>query len=426
MAKNKKNLANNTNESVSIMQADQGIWGNSISPLQKAAERDAFGRFRISQPYTLFDSSHRYRDNGKFDTRVAGAGSTTQYLPNESAINLVVGIGSTCEVVRETKRVFPYQPGKSLLIMNTFVMNTPKANLRQRVGYFGAQNGVFFEVDGLNKYFVLRSYTDGSISERRIDQMSWNGHKFDGSDFAQRNLDITKGNILWFDVEWLGVGDVRCGFVIDGDLILAHTFHNDNLYSTTYMTTANLPIRYEITNTAGTASTSTMKQICSTVISEGGFEARGIVNHASTSLLTASLKDLGSPGTRTPLVSLRLKSTNLDAIVLPIQVDIMATSNDLIRWELVSNPTTLTGTGFTSYSNSSNVEVDINATAVTGGTILNSGYIYQKDAISLGGTENFNFQIGRFLSGSSEIVTLVASSNGTNTKVAAGIGFYDF
>ena len=417
MSINKKNQ-------VEILQADQGIWNNAIDQIKEDAKYDAFSRLRISQPYTIFDSQNRYRDNNKFDTYVTGAGTTTSYKINESVVDLQVGVGASCEVIRETKRVFSYQPGKSLLIMNTFAMSTPKANLRQRVGYFGAQNGVFFEVDGLNKYLVLRSYVSGSVSETRVEQRLWNGHKFDGSDFSQRNLDVTKGNIFWADVEWLGVGDVRCGFVIDGAPVVGHIFHNDNMNSTTYMTTANLPIRYEITNTAATGSTNIMKQICSTVISEGGYEGRASVNHAATSIVTGSLKDLGTPGTRVPLISMRLKSSNIDAIVLPVTVDVMCTSNDLIRWELVSNPS-LTGTGFSSYSNNSNVEIDISASAISGGTILNSGFIYQKDSISLGGIENFNFQIGRFLSGSSEIVTLLASSNGTNSKVAAGIGWYE-
>ena len=320
MGKNlKKTITSQDNQSeVSMLQVEQGQFNASLDTNIKMAANDAFGRLRISDPYTIFDSQFRYRDNDKFSTSLIGTGSTAVHMPNESVINLTVGIGASAEVVRETKRVFPYQPGKSLLIMTTFAMGTPKANLRQRVGFFGTQNGIFFEQDGLNKYLVLRSYVTGSVQERRVEQTQWNGHKFDGSDFYQRNLDSTKGNIFWTDVEWLGVGDVRCGFVIDGVTITAHTFHNDNLYSTTYMTTATLPVRYEITNTAATGSTSTMKQICTTVISEGGYEGRSNVSIAATSIVTGSLIDTGSPGTRVPLISIRLKSANLESVVLPV------------------------------------------------------------------------------------------------------------
>ena len=423
MKKNKKDQIDQND--ISMLQVEQGQFNASLDTNIKMASNDAFGRLRVSDPYTLFDSQQRYRDNEKFSTSLVGTGSTTIHMPNESVVNMTVGIGASAEVVRESKRVFPYQPGKSLLIMNSFVMEAPKANLRQRVGYFGAQNGVFFEQDGLVKYLVLRSYTSGSVQERRVDQTQWNGHKFDGTDFYQRNLDVSKGNIFWADVEWLGVGDVRCGFVIDGVTITAHTFHNENLYSTTYMTTAALPIRYEITNTAATGSSSTIKQICSTVLSEGGYQGRSNISAASTSIVTGSLIDTGTPGTRTPVISIRLKSTNLDSVVLPIRLDLMCTSNDLIKYELVLNGTFPGTPAFTSYASNSSVETSIGNTSITGGTLLTGGFIYQKDSISLGGVENLSFQIGRTLAGVSDIVTLVATSNGTNSKIAGAIGWYE-
>ncbi len=423
MGKNKKDQIDQ-NE-ISMLQVEQGQFNASLDTNIKMASNDAFGRLRVSEPYTIFDSQHRYRFNEKFSTSLVGTGSTVVHMPNESAINMTVGIGQTAEIIRESKRVFPYQPGKSLLIMNSFVMESPKANLRQRVGFFGAQNGAYFEQDGLVKYLVLRSYVSGSVQERRVDQTQWNGHKFDGTDFYQRNLDVTKGNIFWIDIEWLGVGDVRCGFVLDGVTITAHTFHNENLYPTTYMTTATLPIRYEITNTAATGSSSTMKQICSTVLSEGGYQGTSNVSFATTSIVTGSLIDTGTPGTRTPLISIRLKSANLDAVVLPVRLDVMCTANDLIKYELVVNGTFPGTPAFTSYASNSNVETSIGGTTISGGTVLQGGFIYQKDSVSLGGTENLSFQLGRTLDGVSDVVTLVVTSNGTNSKMAGGIGWYE-
>jgi hypothetical protein len=32
------------------------------------------------------------------------------------------------------------------------------------------------------------------------------------------------------DIEWLGVGNVRCGFVINGEFIVCHTFQCANRY----------------------------------------------------------------------------------------------------------------------------------------------------------------------------------------------------
>lgn len=391
-------------------------------PYEELATHDAFGRLRISDNFTLFESQNRYKDNGKFDTSTVGAGSTT-YVSNESCINMSVNTAANDEVIRESKRVFMYQPGKSLLILCSFVFSTLQTNLRQRVGYFGATNGIYFEADGTTLNLVIRS---ANFSERRIPQSQWNGHKYDGSTFFPRQLDVTKGNIFWTDIEWLGVGDVRCGFILDGAPIVAHIFHNENLFGTTYMTTACLPVRYEIKNTGITTSSSTMKQICSTVISEGGYQARALQNYDSTSIVTAQLKDTGSAGTLTPIISMKLRSDRLDAIALPTQTDIFCTSNDILKWTLLLNPTTLSTTSFYNYSTTnSNVMIDTSATTVSGGTVIGAGFIQQKGSTSLSGVDAFNLQLGRTIAGTSDIVTLAVISNGTNSKVGGGIGWYE-
>jgi hypothetical protein len=207
---------------------------------------DAFGRLRVSNPYTLFDSQNRYQKDPQFNETLTTGGTST-YVANESTVDLAVTTSSGSKVVRQTNRVFPYQPGKGLLVLATFVMNAGKTNLRQRVGYFNTDNGVFFQANGTTKSFVLRTNTSGTPSDARTaDQSTWNGDKLDGSGPSGITLDITKSQILWMDFEWLGVGSVRCGFVINGQFIVCHTFNNANEQTKVYMTTAILPIRYEI------------------------------------------------------------------------------------------------------------------------------------------------------------------------------------
>lgn len=402
----------------------QGVWDpkNLV-----AASLDAFGRLKVSNPFTLFDSFHRYRANQKFSTALSGGGSTT-YSTNESVINMGVGTSSGDYVYRESKLVFPYQPGKSFLTMNTFVFSEPQENLRQRIGLFSTYNGVYLEQDGLTTYFVIRTYVSGNIQYRRVAQEDWNGHKFDGSPFYQINLDVTKANIVWFDIEWLGVGDVRCGFVVHGSPIVAHTFHNDNVNLTTYMTTATLPVRQEIENTGTTTSSASAKQICSTVISEGGYQGLSPLSWAGTGIVATSAVTLATPGTFYPIVSIRLKSDRLDAVVLPNQLDILATSNDNYLYELRLNAE-LTGTSsWTSYSTFSSVEYDLGSNGIsttTPGTTINAGIGYLKTGSDLKGLENFNFQLGRTIQGTSDTLTLVVKASGENAKIHGGIGWFE-
>jgi len=374
---------------------------------------DAFGRLRVSEPYTLFDSRSRYYDHNDFSSSTSTGGAVV-YEADSSTFTLSVNTSSGSSVIRETKRVFPYQPGKSLLVMATFAMNTPKANLRQRAGYFTTNNGIYFENDGTYNYLVIRSYSTGVLVEDRIRQDAWD------NPFAV--LNVARTQIFWTDIEWLGVGSVRCGFVINGAYVLCHTFHHANVVNntTTYMTTAVLPVRYEITNTGATASSSMMRQICSTVISEGGYNA---FTYSESAGRGTSVLRLVNAGTYYPLVSIRLASTRLDAIVLPRQVDVLSPTVNYYRWRLVLNPT-LTGATWAGTSSSGTVEYDTAATAVSGGIELQTGYVSSRELSELG-ADAFAFQLGRTLAGVSDIVTLTMAATSNNADVLAQIGWQE-
>ena len=123
---------------------------------------DAFGRLRTSTPFTLFDSSHRFDDNGLWSTSTATGGTVT-FNSAQGLIDLDVTAASGSEVIRETTKVFSYQPGKSLLVLSTFVMSAAKTNLRQRVGYYGAQNGYYLELNDTTVSFVERTFVSGAV-----------------------------------------------------------------------------------------------------------------------------------------------------------------------------------------------------------------------------------------------------------------------
>lgn len=383
---------------------------------------DAFGRARSSSPYTLFDSQNRYEKNDLFAETTATGGTVT-YTANESTVNLNVTASSGSEVVRQTYRSFAYQPGKSLLVMNTFVMPTANANQRIRIGYFNTQNGVFLERDGSDVYITRRTYVSGAAVDTRVAQADWNGDKLNGSGDSGFTIDLTKAQIFWQDFEWLGVGAVRCGFVIDGNLIICHTFLNANSLTSVYMTTAILPVRYEITNTAASTS-ATLKQICSTVISEGGYEKKVALNVVRMTTANAGI------GTAfVPLVSIRLASGRTGAVVVPDGYSVLPTAASAVTFEvvLVKNPT-LTGASWVA-STSNNVEQDLSATSYTGGTIVQQQFVLastQSSTVIAGsGDYNWDIQLGADLAGTSDIYTLaVRGLSGTHTAIGA-LSFWD-
>ena len=378
---------------------------------------DAFGRLRVSEPFTLFDSQSRYQADPEYDTSTATGGTAT-YVSNRAAVDMAVTTTSGSSVVKQTYRVFPYQPGKSLLIMQTFTMAAGKTNLRQRIGFFGADNGIYFQQNDTTLSFVIRTYTGGSVDDSRsVSQSSWNGDKLNGTGPSGYTLDVTKTQILWMDIEWLGVGSVRCGFVIDGKLITAHTFHNANSQSNVYMQTAILPLRYEITNTGTTASSSTMQQICSTVISEGGYEQVSqpyVARVTSTSGVTVGTSFV-------PLVSIRLNSSYLGAVVIPAGVLFLPIGTGNYEVALIKNATLTGATWAAGALSGGQVDVDLAATALTNtdDNIVQIDYAtasrQAKTSIIAPTGYNFALQLGVSLAGVSDTYTLAARTySGTN------------
>ena len=334
---------------------------NSDVTLKATNQLDTFGRLRVSEPFTLFDSQQRFGLDEAFVSNTAVSGSIS-YIPTQSSCNLTVVNSTGSFAARESGYIFQYQPGKSLLTLETFVMAPQSSgNLRQRVGYFGTDNGYYLELSD-KLYLVQRSNVTGTISNTAVANTAWNGDKLDGTGASGYNLDITKAQIFWTDIEWLGVGDVRCGFILDGKFITAHTFKHANVSTSAYITTACLPIRYEIQSLGtGGPATANLTQICSTVISEGGQnQPLRLFSNLCTFSKTVNAN------TWVPIMSLQLAPGRLDALVQIKQVELVLSSTDTVQWALWSNVTAanLTNEAFSLGAPSLTVQVDRAATAI--------------------------------------------------------------
>lgn len=383
---------------------------------------DAFGRLRVSNPLTLFDSFYRYNDNSKFNNYTSGTGTITS--SNVSAMtSMTIGTTSGDAAYRETTRVFAYQPGKSLQVMTTFTLAQTKENLRQRVGYFDTSNGVYLEQTGSAVTLNIRSSVSGSLQYETVSQSDWNGDPLNGSGISTLVLDLTKAQIFWIDVEWLGVGSVRCGFVIDGQFVTAHQFNHANRIATTYMTTACLPVRYEIENVGATSSSSTLNQICATVISEGGYELTGRPTSVGHTLAAPYI--LANPNTVYPILSVRLKSSRPGAIVLPKNYSVGLTGNNNFRFMLIVGGTTSGGTWLDAGANSS-VEYNLTGTSISGGYIAEWRQIIGSNQFAGVGdiAQPFKYQLERnTFAGTSSEITIALTTNGNNVNVYGAINW---
>ena len=306
---------------------------------------DAFGRIRVSNPETLFDSKNIFKnpelsDDEEnqplfYDNIGIGAGTSTRYYNLEASTGLRVSANTEGTRIRQTKQRFNYQPGKSMLVFMTYVFDEQKSGITQREGMFDEDNGIFLEDDGEEYFFVVRSNTTGTPTDIRIAQKDWNLDRLDGTGSSGITLDFTKTQILAFDYEWLGVGRIRIGFVIDGLFHYCHEFLNANNLKVVYMSTPNLPLRGEIIND-GTGEEAELQQICSTVISEGGQNPLGTVRYSSTE---GTHLNANSENTLYALIGIRLKQNFIGETIDILNTEVqLQTGNHKLEWVLLFNP----------------------------------------------------------------------------------------
>ena len=397
---------------------------------------DAFNRLRVSNPATLFDSQQIHVESHEFTTVLTG-GATKVYNANESAVLLTTGTAQGDQAVRQLDRVMPYQPGKSLLVFNTFVFNTPKAGLRQRAGYFDVDNGVYLENDGTTNYIVLRSSASGTVIERRIAQADWNVDRFNGTGMSANatdrdpntpTLDVSKTNIMWMDIEWLGVGDVRVGFVVDGAPMVAHIFYNDNRNTAVYMQTACLPLRFEITNVTAQAASSTMKQICCSAISEGGYNLRGQIAGCGRGFTLATAYNLGTAGTEYPVIAIRLREGRKYSVVIPNTFKIFAPGNKSLSYRVWIGATVTGGTWEVRPSDSA-VEFNVGVTGMntTGARLVQGGFVVNASAevAGTGDLDNLHYQLQYHVDGTRPIILLSAIPTENNVSVLSKVDWVE-
>ena len=341
-------------------QLDSSITQNtSISVFDNNVQStlDAFARLRVSFPTTIIDirfpgqldGSANFVKNNLQITDVS-SGSYTGTYGNSKLVISATGAGY---YISQSRNYCVYQPGKSLLFMASGVLYPGNNNYTTRIGYFDnvvpltnpliVRNGLYFECSG-----GLYSVNIKNNSTNSIFQSDWNIDKFDGTGLTGLTLDFTKTQLFVMDMEWLGVGRVRFGFYVYGKIQYCHQVTNINILTAPYTNSINLPICYSIHNSSATdASANNFTQICSTVISEGGYAPLGRPFSISTGSQTPVQI---AANTEEPILFLRGNVANSNYYhqnIIPTSLSmICTTTNDLILYRLkLFLAGTYTGTG---------------------------------------------------------------------------------
>ena len=331
------------------------------------------GDLRVSQKYTQFAGKFEFGlDHHRWRIKEV-LGATVTYSTNESAALLNVSNTIGSKAIMQSSWYIQYQPSHSSNNPMTFVANSPVTGIRQRIGIFDDNNGLFLEINGLDVRFVIRSSTSGSPKDTPISQVDWNKQSFIKTHDIYK-IDFSRGLLLIIDYLWQGFGEARFGFSLGGKPYYGHEARNANVRNTVFMSTGTLPLRYEIENT-GYSGTATMKAVCAASTSEGGSKLYGfqfVRDRAITALTSGYL----------PLIAIRpallINGKKNRGIVIPTSAAIILTgSSDLGQIQLIHNPTIVGGSwdaqGGTNPE--SIIEYNISATSYSGGHIHDTDYI---------------------------------------------------
>jgi hypothetical protein len=346
-----------------------------------SAALDAFARQRVTTPHTLFDSKQIFDNNPLLfdDAETSGAGTTSTHSIPLAASTMSVSAATAGTRIRQQKTHNNYQPGKSQLAIFTGVLGAAEDGITRRLGLYNDDDGMFFQLKDSVLSLVIRSSASGSAVDSVTPQSAWNFDTLDGEGLSQVTIDTTKVQIFFLDYEWLGTGQVRWGIFIDGIPIIAHHSHHANTLTTVYMSSPNLPVRFEINND-GTGAAASLVQICSTVISEGGEQNAGVIRGVTRG---ASGFSAGNDTNLYPILSIRLKEDHLHAVVNILDYAIMTVGNSNFESMLLLNPT-VAGDDQVSWVGLTNgsIEYDISrddTNTLTGGIDL-GGTLTQKSA----------------------------------------------
>jgi len=389
------------------------VWMTTM--ILTAANFDAFGRLRTSSPETIFDSKMVYDDQAIFWSEAqTGGAAAGAWSATDACVTLSVGANQSS--IRQSKRYFNYQPGKSQQIFQTFNLRGQIANVTKRVGYFDATNGLFLELDGAAGVNLVRR-SGSSVATQSVPQASWNIDPMDGTGPSGVYLDFTTTQILVVDFEWLGVGAIRMGFNVNGATYYAHQFNNANVQVAVYMTTPNLPIRYEIVGGVGMVGKQDLDCICSTVISEGGNQNQG----THYSYVRTAVSGNVAAGTSAAVLSISPAAATPRVTLKPNGLSVLATGNANCAFQLVINGTLTTPLVTTATQGYAAISETTSVYTQGTGTVIASGLISSTQRNVLAELLESYLTLGATIAGVTDVLSVVITnlSGGNDTYRAA-------
>ena len=376
------------------------------------------GILKVSTPEVVFFNTFQYGiETDIWDTELLNGG-TAAFSQDISGVTMTVTNQLNSEVVRQTRNVMKYIPGRQSELTFAVRLTTPVAGIRRRFGLFNGTDGFYFEDNGGDYACVFINSDGGTSYMERIPRANWNGDKLDGFGESKITANAESIQIVTFEYEWYGGGQIIFKFIMNGKSIIIHTFNTANRLPFPWCKTPFLPIRLELKNTTGAAGTHVMYQGSNSLLGQGFTEKIGIAQSILTSLIGYNM---AVARTFYPVINIRLKSTNLNGVVIPTFFQIGTLDNTNVFYKILRNATIVGGSWIDMPDTNSFVQYNITSTtAITDGIQLDAGYVATGSGERVGLDKYTQYQIGRSGLGTvSDIITLAVASSSTNKDAVA-------
>ena len=431
MAQYRKDTLSFLNQEKTIFEV--GLKADQYGAIERNTEFTSKNRAKVSTYETVFFNTFQYgKETDVWDESTVN-GASAVHNANTNNIDMAVTNTLGSKIIRQTKNVMRYIPGRTSMATFAVRLETPVTGIRRRFGMYEDNNGFFFEdagvigADGLPEYnVVVRSSATGALLETRIPRSQWNGDKLNGLGPSGITADSTKQQIVNFEYEWYGAGQIMIGFVINGFNHVIHTFNHANLDTLPWASTPFLPVRMELENLTGVAGTHYLRQGSNSIISEGTPDTLGIAESILSPITGTVMADANA---WYPILSLRLKSTALKGVVLPTSFQVVTEDNTTIFYRVCRN--TVIGTGGSTWTNHPSVDAFTQYQTYTSpsaiteancGISIVSGFVSTGSAAVIDLNADASNQIGRNSMGAnSDTITILCASSGTNKEVVAAL-----
>lgn len=399
------------------------IVGGQTKYLPERFETDHYGRRRTVSPNKVFSTTFAYNsDPIQFDRKLVTGGTIT-HSPNNSSVHLNVTASNGSEVIFQTRNHFRYMPGATDILDASCFFGASEAGLIKQYGLFNGQDGAYFEQTSEGMFVCITSNATGTPTvTHRIAQVNWNIDTMDGTGPSGLTFDPEDYNIFIIEYTWQGAGPVRYGLYTSKGIKYFHEITFNGITNPIWGM-PNLPIRARIVRTSAGSGAA-------------AFRIGSVAIYRDTDTIDFPQFDFGasrlessvsiSSGTFKPVISVRPKLTfggrANRVLIEPVKATILNIQSRAMIYQIVKGGTLTSPTWVSAGANSA-AEYDISATGLSGGDIIQEGYVgisgFQEITSVI---EAKNAQVSLDIDGSNpQVLTLNVRSFANNTDTYGSI-----